>query len=503
MSDDETMIRTDILVIGSGVAGLAFALKVAPFASVALVTKKEVMDSNTTHAQGGIASVFGRMDTFALHIQDTLEAGDGLCHPEVVEQVVKNGPERIRELMDMGVKFNLSPRDADDLDLGQEGGHSRKRIVHAQDMTGLELERVLVDHLHKEPRIRLFENHVAIDLITCSTRMKRGTVTTGHEDVCLGAYVLDSQSQRVKTFAAKITLLATGDFQRGPGGIQPGRKPQGPGQIAPAVSDAGSGDHGDAEVRQKIFEDRMQVGFRSAVEKVPQHHGPHAVQHPGQAELGQHAVDAVRRFAPVLDHCDAAVETRRECSAEQMAQRRKVSPAQAPVGPPVVQHPRPIQGHGGFGAGHQSRAQGVHGGGIRLGQTGHGGAVETNHPGPLADGPQQGRNIGKSHQAFGVGRQAVEIQAGEQPHAPVAAPSADNAGHGRILKSGHQLPRTQPVIAGQIAPAPVQRIGGHRLQPEISQDRQTGSQVRLTAGAGRGDHRHPVAPFQRRGKHQW
>jgi L-aspartate oxidase len=210
MSDDETMIRTDILVIGSGVAGLAFALKVAPFASVALVTKKEVMDSNTTHAQGGIASVFGRMDTFALHIQDTLEAGDGLCHPEVVEQVVKNGPERIRELMDMGVKFNLSPRDADDLDLGQEGGHSRKRIVHAQDMTGLELERVLVDHLHKEPRIRLFENHVAIDLITCSTRMKRGTVTTGHEDVCLGAYVLDSQSQRVKTFAAKITLLATG-----------------------------------------------------------------------------------------------------------------------------------------------------------------------------------------------------------------------------------------------------------------------------------------------------
>jgi L-aspartate oxidase len=210
MSDDETMIQTDILVIGSGVAGLAFALKIAPFASVALVTKKGVMDSNTTQAQGGIASVFGRMDSFALHIQDTLEAGDGLCHQDVVEQVVKNGPERIRELIDMGVKFNLSRQDADDLDLGQEGGHSRKRIVHAQDMTGLELERVLVDHLHREPRIRLFENHVAIDLITCSTRMKRGTVTTGHEDVCLGAYVLDGQTQQVKTFAAKITLLATG-----------------------------------------------------------------------------------------------------------------------------------------------------------------------------------------------------------------------------------------------------------------------------------------------------
>jgi L-aspartate oxidase len=210
MSDDETMIQTDILVIGSGVAGLAFALKVAPFGSVALVTKKGVMDSNTSQAQGGIASVFGRLDSFALHIQDTLEAGDGLCHQDVVEQVVENGPERIRELMDMGVKFNLSRQDADDLDLGQEGGHSRKRIVHAQDMTGLELERVLVDHLHREPRIRLFENHVAIDLITCSTRMKRGMVTTGHEDVCLGAYVLDSQTQQVKTFAAKITLLATG-----------------------------------------------------------------------------------------------------------------------------------------------------------------------------------------------------------------------------------------------------------------------------------------------------
>ncbi len=206
------MIRTDVLVIGSGVAGLSFALKIAPFASVALVTKKGVMESNTTHAQGGIASVFSGLDSFDLHIQDTLEAGDGLCHRDVVEQVVQNGPKLIRELIDMGVKFNLTPgEDADqDLDLGQEGGHSRKRIVHAQDMTGLELERVLVDHLRADPRIRLFEDHVAIDLITCSTRMKRGMVTTGHEEVCLGAYVLDRKTQRVRTFSAKITLLATG-----------------------------------------------------------------------------------------------------------------------------------------------------------------------------------------------------------------------------------------------------------------------------------------------------
>ena len=215
MPTNDTFITTDFLVIGSGVAGLAFALKVAPYGRVALVTKKDIMESNTTHAQGGIASVFGQLDSFDLHIRDTLEAGDGLCHRDVVELVVHNGPQRIRELIDLGVKFNLSQaRKGDpqpgDLDLGQEGGHSQKRIVHAQDMTGLELERVLVSHVHGEPRIDLYEEHIAIDLITCSTRMKRGMVTTGYENVCLGAYVLDRRTQQVKTIAAKITLLATG-----------------------------------------------------------------------------------------------------------------------------------------------------------------------------------------------------------------------------------------------------------------------------------------------------
>ena len=215
MNSSETIITTDFLIIGSGVAGLAVALKVAPYGSVALMTKKEVMESNTTHAQGGIASVFGQLDSFDLHIRDTLEAGDGLCHRDVVDLVVRTGPERIRELIDLGVKFNLSQSRGGDqggpgLDLGQEGGHSQKRIVHAQDMTGLELERVLVSHAHDEPRICLYENHIAIDLITCSTRMKRGMVTTGYENVCLGAYVLDRETQQVKTVAAKITLLATG-----------------------------------------------------------------------------------------------------------------------------------------------------------------------------------------------------------------------------------------------------------------------------------------------------
>ena len=212
-------IQTDFLIIGSGIAGLSFALKAAKFGTVAIVTKKGIMDSTTTVAQGGIASVFGDSDSFDLHIRDTLVAGDGLCNREVVEMVVKNGPDRIRELIDLGVNFNIRERDSSkpeslpidpDLDLGREGGHSQKRIVHAEDMTGMELENVLVEHAKNHERITHFENHIAIDLITYSTRMKRGLVTTTHEDYCCGAYVLDRQTTRVKTFSARITLLATG-----------------------------------------------------------------------------------------------------------------------------------------------------------------------------------------------------------------------------------------------------------------------------------------------------
>lgn len=208
-------IKSDFLVIGSGVGGLTFALNVAKFGTVALVTKKKVMDSNTSQAQGGIASVFSTLDSFDLHIRDTLVAGDGLCNREVAEMVVKNGPERIRELIELGVKFSMSEEarsksESLQLDLGREGGHSQNRIVHAQDMTGLELERVLVEHVRAHERITLFEDHIAIDLITCSTRMKRGLVTTTYEDFCCGAYVLDRRTKQVKTFSAKITLLAAG-----------------------------------------------------------------------------------------------------------------------------------------------------------------------------------------------------------------------------------------------------------------------------------------------------
>ncbi|BBO89242.1 L-aspartate oxidase [Desulfosarcina ovata] len=207
--------QTDFLIIGSGVAGLMYALKVADKGTVAIVTKKQAVDSNTNLAQGGIASVFDLEDSFDLHIQDTLDSGDGLCNPDVVHQVVTGGPERIRELKAIGVGFNVDG-DAPEknggkpFDLGREGGHSRNRIVHAQDMTGREVERVLLERARQNKNIRFYENHIAIDLITFSTRIKRGLVTTTHDDYCCGAYVLDRETRRVRTFGAGITLLATG-----------------------------------------------------------------------------------------------------------------------------------------------------------------------------------------------------------------------------------------------------------------------------------------------------
>ncbi|MBW2368154.1 MAG: L-aspartate oxidase [Deltaproteobacteria bacterium] len=207
--------QSDFLIVGSGVAGLMFALKVAPYGSVTLITKCGVMDSNTNKAQGGIASVFDGLDSFDDHIQDTLASGDGLTDKQVAEIVVKNGPDRINELTDLGVHFNVKDTAIDQsgtpaYDLGREGGHSHNRILHAHDMTGSELQRVLVARVQKDDRITIFENHVAIDLITRSTRIKRGVVTTSHEEICCGAYVLDTTTSQVKTFSAKTTLLATG-----------------------------------------------------------------------------------------------------------------------------------------------------------------------------------------------------------------------------------------------------------------------------------------------------
>jgi len=190
-------VKTDFLVIGSGVAGLSFALKVAAWGKVAVVTKREIEESNTKYAQGGIASVWSQEDSFDAHIQDTLVAGDGLCHPDVVEMVVKNGPDRIRDLINWGVNFTLWEKDKTKYDLAREGGHSKRRIIHAADLTGEEVEKTLAKRVKRNSNITTHENFIAVNLIV-------------REGECWGAYVLDIKKKVVHTFIAKVTLIATG-----------------------------------------------------------------------------------------------------------------------------------------------------------------------------------------------------------------------------------------------------------------------------------------------------
>jgi L-aspartate oxidase len=198
----------DFLILGSGIAGLSFALKVAPRGRVAIVTKKDRAESNTNYAQGGIASVTSKEDSFELHVRDTLEAGAGLCNEGVVRTIVEEGPARIQELIELGMKFSERDAPSEDggkeLDLGREGGHSKRRILHAKDVTGREIERALLNAISQQPNIEIFENHIAIDL---NTSQKLGYVG---ENRCLGAYVYDKKGNRVVTFAAPVTLLATG-----------------------------------------------------------------------------------------------------------------------------------------------------------------------------------------------------------------------------------------------------------------------------------------------------
>ncbi len=204
------MIETDFLVIGSGVAGLSYALKVAQFGRVTIITKKKIYKTNTALAQGGVAAVFSKTDSFENHVADTLAAGDGLCAEDVVHMVVKNGPERIRELVDLGAQFNLDGEGKYDFSLGREGGHSQNRIIHARDLTGKEIEDVLVSNVEQHKNITILENRVAVNLITYSTSVRSGLVRTQHENICCGAYVLDNDTGKVETVAAKVTLLATG-----------------------------------------------------------------------------------------------------------------------------------------------------------------------------------------------------------------------------------------------------------------------------------------------------
>ncbi len=202
------MQQFDFLVLGSGIAGLCFALKVAPRGRVAIVTKKDRAESNTNYAQGGIAAVTSKEDSFELHVRDTLEAGAGLCKEKVVRTIVEEGPARIAELIELGMQFSERENPAShgerELDLGREGGHSKRRILHAKDVTGREIERALLNAISRQPNIRIFENHLVIDLITSQ---KLGYVGANN---CLGAYVLDKKTGQVETFAATVTLLATG-----------------------------------------------------------------------------------------------------------------------------------------------------------------------------------------------------------------------------------------------------------------------------------------------------
>ena len=200
------MTRFDYIVIGSGIAGLSFALKAAENGRVAIVTKRARSDSNTAWAQGGIASVTSTEDSFGLHVSDTLEAGAGLCDEACVRQIVAEGPERILELIRFGVQFDERqlPDGTHELDLAREGGHSKRRILHTRDITGREIERALLSAIEESPQITVFENHMAVDLITVG---KLGFATA---DRCLGAYVLNEATGKVSTLRSDRVVLATG-----------------------------------------------------------------------------------------------------------------------------------------------------------------------------------------------------------------------------------------------------------------------------------------------------
>lgn len=202
------MVQSDYLVIGSGIAGLSFALKAAETGSVTLITKKEFQESNTNYAQGGIASVLDPDDSFDSHVQDTLNAGAGLCRKEVVELVVAAGPSMVQALMAWGAEFTRE-KNKESLALGREGGHSKNRIVHAADLTGREIERALTETASAHPNITLYEHHMAIDLIT-EHHLFGAKVSPSSKIHCWGAYGLDAATGKVKTFLARFTLLCSG-----------------------------------------------------------------------------------------------------------------------------------------------------------------------------------------------------------------------------------------------------------------------------------------------------
>jgi len=199
--------KFDFLIIGSGIAGLSAALKLSTNGSVAIVTKKEIDNSNTRYAQGGIAAVTTMEDDFSKHINDTLIAGDGICDIETVKLVVEKAPKAIQELIEIGTQFDKNENGK--YDLAKEGGHSEHRILHFKDITGLEIERALVQKVKETKNIEIFENHFAVDLIT--QHHLGYTITRYMQNIeCYGAFVLNSANSNIDTFLSRCTILATG-----------------------------------------------------------------------------------------------------------------------------------------------------------------------------------------------------------------------------------------------------------------------------------------------------
>lgn len=193
-------LQTDYLVIGSGVAGLYFALQAAEHGTVIVATKKRPDDTATDWAQGGVAAVLGDDDTLEKHVADTLQVGEGLCKRAIVEGVVAEGPAHVRELAKLGVDFARSKTGA--FDLGREGGHNERRVAHYKDATGHAIQVALLNAVAKNPNIRLLDNHIAVDLLSMAKY--------GGEAACFGAYVLDNSNSEITPIIARATVLATG-----------------------------------------------------------------------------------------------------------------------------------------------------------------------------------------------------------------------------------------------------------------------------------------------------
>ena len=209
-----TRIETDYLIVGSGIAGLITALRLARHGRVLVITKKASAESNTNYAQGGIASVVSPVDSFETHVRDTLDAGAGLCDEAVVRHVINRGPGCITELESFGIAFTERRGEhPGEYDRGKEGGHSRRRVLHVGDMTGRRIEKVLLDRVQAEANIRLLEHCMAIDLVTTSWLAQRAgaePLGPGPDDRCVGLYTLDRRKGEVMAVHAPYTILATG-----------------------------------------------------------------------------------------------------------------------------------------------------------------------------------------------------------------------------------------------------------------------------------------------------